>query len=102
MERVACPEPFKVCAEPKLFAPSLNCTLPVGVPVPVLTVAVSVTDCPTVDGFGDDTTAVVVDAGPGPDVLPVQLPRPLHRSKPVRQEAPLFPDVMSRYVIALL
>jgi hypothetical protein len=34
--------------------PSLeNMTLPVGVPLDAVTVAVSVTDCPTSDGFGD-------------------------------------------------
>ena len=37
--------------------PSLKVTVPLGVP---LTVAVKVTDCPTVDGFKLDVTAVVV------------------------------------------
>src|SRR5437762_218715 len=31
--------------------------------------------------------------------MPVQLPRPVTRSKPVSALAPLFPDVMSRYVM---
>lgn len=41
------------------FAPSRNTTVPVGVPTPPLTVAVSVTDWLTLDGFSDDTSTVV-------------------------------------------
>jgi hypothetical protein len=37
--------------------------VPVGL-LPPLTVAVKVTDCPTNDGLSDETTAVVVTAGP--------------------------------------
>lgn len=44
-------------------------TVPVGVPGEVeVTVAVNVTDCPVVEGFADDVTAVEVTAGP---LLPV-------------------------------
>jgi len=32
----------------------------VGVPPPLVTVAVNVTDCPKTDGLGDELTAVVV------------------------------------------
>jgi hypothetical protein len=41
---------------------SLKVTVPIGVPVPVatLTVAVKVTGCPGVLGFGDDVRVVVV------------------------------------------
>jgi hypothetical protein len=39
-------------------APSENCTVPVAAAGD--TVAVNVTDCPDVDGFDDDATAVVV------------------------------------------
>ena len=43
--------------------PSLNVTLPVGVPVNSgLTVAVKVTDSPCVDGFADDATVAVLVA----------------------------------------
>jgi hypothetical protein len=43
-------------------APSINVTVPVGVPEPVdATVAVKVTDCPYRDGFRLDCTVVVVD-----------------------------------------
>src|SRR5580704_12499228 len=42
-------------------APSLNVTVPVGV-APV-TVAVNVTDCPTLLGFCDETSAVLVAPG---------------------------------------
>lgn len=40
--------------------PSLNVTLPVGVPAPEATVAVNVTVCPKIDGLGSDVRAVVV------------------------------------------
>jgi hypothetical protein len=53
----------RVTGVPK-FAPStVNCTVPVGVPALLVTVAVNVTDCPTVEGFTDDVTAVVVVTG---------------------------------------
>jgi hypothetical protein len=45
---------------PNADPPSRNCTVPVGVPPPEVTVAVNVTDCPNVEGFGDDVTVVVV------------------------------------------
>ena len=47
---------------PRVAVPSLNVTVPVGVPVPEVTVAVNVTDCPNVLGFADDVSAVVVHA----------------------------------------
>ena len=64
--RLACRAPFRVWGEPRLVPPSLNCTVPVGVPVPdcFVTVAVKVTDCPGAEGFCDDETAVVVAGGP--------------------------------------
>ncbi len=52
------PEPVRATAAQRFEAPSRKATLPVGL-VPV-TVAVKVTDCPTVDGFADETSAVVV------------------------------------------
>ena len=46
---------------PSTAAPSLKVTVPLGVPVAVLlTVAVKVTDCPTLEGLGDEVNAVVV------------------------------------------
>ena len=42
-----------------VVVPSLNVTVPVGVPLP-LTVAVKVTCWPNVDGFDDDVSVVVV------------------------------------------
>ena len=50
-------------AVPSVFAPSLKVTVPGGVPLPpplAATVAVSITDCPTTDGLGDEVTVVVV------------------------------------------
>ena len=48
---------------PKVTVPFLNVTVPAGVPVYCgKTVAVKVTDSPTVDGFADETSAVVVVA----------------------------------------
>ena len=50
---------------PSVAFPSLNATVPVGVPLPEVgkTVAVKVTDWPNVDGLSDDATAVEVAAG---------------------------------------
>jgi len=48
---------------PSVVDPSLNVTVPVGVPEPgavAVTVAVSVTDCPKTDGLTDEMTAVEV------------------------------------------
>jgi hypothetical protein len=43
-----------------VVAPSVNATVPVGVPPDDEIVAVIVTDCPGPDGFAEDVTAVVV------------------------------------------
>jgi hypothetical protein len=40
----------------------VNCTVPVGVPALLVTVAVNVTDWPKVEGLTEDVTAVVVVA----------------------------------------
>jgi len=50
---------------PKVVAPSLKVTVPVGEPAPgefTDTVAVNVTDCPEKEGFGEALTVVVVAA----------------------------------------
>jgi hypothetical protein len=47
---------------PKSAASIWNCTVPVGVPPPLVTVAVNVTACPNVDGFADEPTAVLLEA----------------------------------------
>ena len=48
---------------PSVVEPSLNVTFPVGVPAAVeVTAAVRVTDCPIVDGFSEEVTAVPVAA----------------------------------------
>jgi hypothetical protein len=47
----------------RLFEPSMNVTVPVGVPAPgpfAETVAVNVTVCPGNDGFTEETTAVLL------------------------------------------
>jgi len=46
-----------------LVVPSKNVTVPVGVPDPVVTVAVKVTLWPAGEGFKDEVTVVVVVAG---------------------------------------
>lgn len=56
---VATPEPFNVPV-PRVVAPSLNVTVPVGVPEAAATVAVNVTGEPTVDGFALEVRVVVV------------------------------------------
>ena len=61
---VAWPLPFNVPV-PIGVAPSLNVTVPVGVPAPgkvADTEAVKVTDCPSLDGLLLEVTAVVVAA----------------------------------------
>src|SRR5207245_2538226 len=47
---------------PSVNVPSLNVTVPVGVPPVLVTVAVNVTDWPTFEGFVLEATAVVVVA----------------------------------------
>ena len=50
---------------PIVVAPSLNATVPVGVPTPgatTATVAVNVTDWPKADGLTLDVSAVVVES----------------------------------------
>ena len=52
-----------MAGDPISVAPSKNVTVPVIVPaVPDVTVAVKVMLCPTVDGFREETVAVVVEA----------------------------------------
>ena len=60
--KVACWAAFSV-PDPRLDAPSLKVTRPVGYAAAVvLTVAVKVTGCPTPDGLADELMAVVVVA----------------------------------------
>ena len=69
-------------AVPSVSVPSLNVTIPKGVPAPgavAWTVAVSVTGWPKLDGLPDDASAVVVAAGftvwvSAADWLPKDLP----------------------------
>jgi hypothetical protein len=59
--KVACRDEFSVPV-PMIVLPSLNVTVPVGVPPPggtVATVAVNVTDCPKLDGLEDELTDVI-------------------------------------------
>jgi hypothetical protein len=61
---VACPDPSSVPV-PRVVAPSLNVTIPVGVPLPgefTVTVAVNVTNWLNAEGFAPELTAVVVFA----------------------------------------
>ncbi len=54
-------------AVPRVEDPSLNVTVPVGVPLDKeLTVAVKVTDCPNTDGLAEELSAVLVVAWMGP------------------------------------
>ena len=66
-EKVATPLTLRP-DEPRVVLPSLNVTLPVGVPGPDAgaTVAVKVTDCPYVEGSGDEPSVVVVAASATP------------------------------------
>ena len=64
----AWPPPSTATLEAHTVAPSVNVTVPAGTPPPEVTVAVKVTDCPGVDGFGDEVSAVVVGTAGGAGV----------------------------------
>jgi hypothetical protein len=66
VDTVVTAAPPESVAVPMTVLPSLNVTVPVGVPVPELglTTALRVTDCPYTDGFKFDVSTVVVTAGP--------------------------------------
>ena len=53
--------PETVTAVASVVVPSVNLTVPVGVPPEEVMVAVRVTDDPDVDGFADEVTVVVVE-----------------------------------------
>jgi len=57
--------PLTSVTVPSTVAPSLNVTVPVGTPAPEVTVELSVTVCPTVDGFGVEVKLVDVAAAAG-------------------------------------
>jgi len=59
--KVATAAPFSVPV-PRVVPPSLNVTVPVGVPAPAVTVnvAVNVTDCPKLDGFTEEVSALLI------------------------------------------
>ncbi len=73
------PEPWLRAAVPRVRASSRKVTVPVA--VEGVTVAVSVIDWPTVEGLGEETSAVEVAIGLTTwlrmlDVLPASLPSP--------------------------
>jgi hypothetical protein len=55
--------PAKATGAPRFAAPSLNCTVPVGVPEPDDTVALNVTDSPNTDGLEPAVRATTVEVG---------------------------------------
>src|SRR6266568_1780822 len=57
--------PLTSVTVPSAVAPSLKVTVPVGTPAPDVTVELSVTVCPTMDGFGVDVRLVDVAAAAG-------------------------------------
>lgn len=59
--KAAIPELLRVPL-PKALDPSMNVTVPVGVPEAAVTVAVKVTDCLKTDGLADEARAVAVVA----------------------------------------
>src|SRR6476620_5313367 len=90
-----------VSGAPRLVTPSLNCTVPEGVPEPEVTVAVNETDWPTVDGFGpaERTSAVAVAAwatwwATAADVLVAKLESPEYT--PVMECAPTARVVVAK------
>jgi hypothetical protein len=81
---------------PKVVVPSLNVTVPVGVPAPGdtgATVAVNVTDWPKTAGFAEEVTLVVVAVwltvwATTADVLAVKLVSPLYTAVMLWEPAP--------------
>src|SRR5207247_9653075 len=57
---VATPPAYNAIGAPRFLPFSLNCTVPLGVPAPDVTVAVKVTFCPKLDGFKEQSGAVAV------------------------------------------
>ena len=57
--KFATPEALSVPA-PKLVVPSMNTTVPVGVPPAPVTVAVKVTAPPAIEGFCEEVSVLVV------------------------------------------
>jgi hypothetical protein len=58
-------DPLLKVPVPNVVVPSLNVTVPVGLPAPgatAVTLAVKITDWPAVDGFKELTTTVVLTA----------------------------------------
>lgn len=51
--------PPAIVAVPNTVLPSMNVTVPVGLVVGDVTVAVNFTFCPVLEGFGDDASVVV-------------------------------------------
>jgi hypothetical protein len=79
VDNVAVP-PVNV-AVPNVVAESKNVTVPLGVPVPAVTVAVKVTDWPNTDGLSELVTVVEVEPWLtvcviAAEVLAVKLPSP--------------------------
>lgn len=78
--------PLLMLPVPKVVAPSLNVTVPVGVPLPgdvTEIVAVKVTDWPITEGFTDDESETAVSAlftvcGKAELVLPLKLISPAY------------------------
>jgi hypothetical protein len=63
---VAAPEESPTAEHPEMaLAPSRKPTEPVGVPELPVTVAVKVTDCPSVEGFEEEPSETVAVAGAG-------------------------------------
>src|ERR1041384_2227479 len=89
--RVACPDPSSVPV-PSVAAPSLNVTVPVGVPTPAVPVAVNTTDWTNTGGFCDELTVVVVG---WPLTVWVKLVEVL----PLKLSSPLYTAVMMWFVI---
>jgi hypothetical protein len=76
VENVAVAVPFGAPL-PKVVVPSRNVTVPVGAPAtPEVTVAVNVNDCPTTDGFADETSELVAPYSPYLDFSFATAPSP--------------------------
>jgi hypothetical protein len=80
---VACAEPFKATVAASVVAPSVNVTVPVGVPTPgdaAATVAVNVTTWPNTEAFGEELIVVLAEALLTTCGEAESLPEPLRKS----------------------
>jgi hypothetical protein len=81
---------LNVTGEPAAVPSTLNCTVPVGVAVPLAAdaVALMVTDWPTIEGFSEEESFVVVPIRPVPPSAIIWVAFPTFRLLSVNRSEP--------------